>query len=311
MITDQPLVSVLMTAYNREKYIAEAIDSVLASTYTNWELIVVDDGSSDNTVSIARSYANLDSRVHVIQNEKNLGDYPNRNKAAGYAKGKYIKYVDSDDMIYSASLSVFVEAMEKFPQAAVGIMSKDEKEKKMTPVQLQPVEAYRCHFFQKGILDTGPSGLIFRTDRFREIGGFSGKRYIGDTEINLRLAAGWPVVRIEPGLVFWRQHEGQEIVAGSGSTGYLELELPMIREELNKKECPLSSEEKAPILKYYRTLSARQILKLALANQKPALAVSLYKKLSLNGSDLINAVFRSGLHLTSPPLSDSSAGALK
>ncbi len=311
MTGNSSLVSVLMTAYNREKYIAEAINSVLASDYTNLELIVVDDGSSDNTVSIARYYESMDPRVQVFQNEKNLGDYPNRNKAAGYAKGKYLKYVDSDDMIYTASLSVFVEAMEKFPEAAVGIMSKEEKEKKMAPVQLTPAEAYHCHFFQKGILDTGPSGLIFRTDRFREIGGFSGKRYIGDTEINLRLAARWPIVRIEPGLVFWRQHEGQEIVAGSSSTGYLELELPMIREELNKKECPLSSEEKAPIIKYYRTLSARQILKLAIANQKPGLAVSLYKKLSLNGTDLMNAVFGSGLRLTSTRVSDSPIETLK
>src|ERR1041384_7268362 len=94
-----PLVSVLMTAYNREDYIAEAIESVLASTYTNFELIIVDDCSSDNTVAIAKEYKAKDKRIKVYVNEKNLGDYPNRNKAASYANGDFLMYVDSDDKI--------------------------------------------------------------------------------------------------------------------------------------------------------------------------------------------------------------------
>ncbi len=89
-MNDQPLVSVLMTAFNREKYIAVAIQSVLNSSYKNFELIIADDGSTDNTVAIARSYANLDLRITVFINEKNLGDYSNRNKAATYAKGEFI-----------------------------------------------------------------------------------------------------------------------------------------------------------------------------------------------------------------------------
>ena len=88
-----PLVSILMTAYNREKYIAEAIKSVLSSTFINFELIIVDDASVDNTVAIAQTYAANDNRLKVYINEKNIGDYPNRNKAAGYATGTFITYV--------------------------------------------------------------------------------------------------------------------------------------------------------------------------------------------------------------------------
>ena len=88
-------ISVLMTAFNREKYIGEAIESVLASTFKDFELIIVDDCSSDKTVEIAKNYENLDKRVKVFLNEKNLGDYSNRNKAASLANGKYIKYVDA------------------------------------------------------------------------------------------------------------------------------------------------------------------------------------------------------------------------
>src|SRR5271156_3108445 len=104
-----------MTAYNREKYIAQAIDSILESTYKNFELIIVDDCSKDKTVEIAKGYAQKDSRVKVFINEKNLGDYPNRNKAASYANGKYLKYVDSDDVVYPTGLEVFVNSMEQFP----------------------------------------------------------------------------------------------------------------------------------------------------------------------------------------------------
>ena len=68
MQPDQPLVSVLMTAYNREKYISEAIESVLSSTFKNFELIIVDDGSVDNTVKIARGYELKDSRIKVFTN---------------------------------------------------------------------------------------------------------------------------------------------------------------------------------------------------------------------------------------------------
>src|ERR1017187_1015293 len=122
---DSPLVSVLMTAYNREKYIGEAIESVLASSYADFELIIVDDCSTDSTVAIARSYEARDKRIKVFVNEKNLGDYVNRNEAAKFGSGKYLKYVDSDDLIYPYGLDVMVKAMEQFPDAALGITSRN------------------------------------------------------------------------------------------------------------------------------------------------------------------------------------------
>jgi len=87
-----PIVSVLMTSYNREDFIGEAIQSVLNSTFKDFELIICDDGSTDKTVEIARSFEKADPRVKVFINPKNLGDYPNRNQAASHATGKYLKY---------------------------------------------------------------------------------------------------------------------------------------------------------------------------------------------------------------------------
>ncbi len=286
-----PLVSVLMTAYNREKFIGEAIDSVLASTYTFFELIIVDDGSSDNTVALAKEYAGKDERIKVYVNEKNLGDYPNRNKAASYARGKYLKYLDSDDIIYPTGLEVFVKSMERFPEAALGVSSNFGQEKQPFPFILNQAAAYQYNFYTTGLFDIGPSGLIFHAERFREVGGFSGKRYVGDTEINLQLAAKWPVVRIAASLIFWRQHEGQEIAAGYNTTGYLELQLPMYQQAFSKPECPLPENKKRDIIRYHRKIAARQIIALALKNKQPKLALQFYKNLALNPLDLINAVF--------------------
>jgi glycosyltransferase involved in cell wall biosynthesis len=98
------LASILMTSYNRQQFLAEAIESVLASTYQNWELIIVDDCSKDNTVAIARTYALNDSRIKVFKNEINLGDYSNRNKFISFAKVEYIMFCDSDDKLFPNSI---------------------------------------------------------------------------------------------------------------------------------------------------------------------------------------------------------------
>jgi glycosyltransferase involved in cell wall biosynthesis len=134
------MVSVLMTAYNREKYIAEAIESVLASSFKDFELIIVDDCSKDHTVEIARRYTS-DPRVQVHVNEKNLGDYPNRNRAASFARGKYLKYLDSDDVIYPHGLEVMVSSMERFPEAVLGLI-RSPRNDAPDPAQLSPKEAY-------------------------------------------------------------------------------------------------------------------------------------------------------------------------
>ena len=116
-----PKVSVLTTVYNREKYITECIESVLASSFQDWEMIIVDDQSVDRSVEIAQSYAQQDERIKVYVNEVNLGDYPNRNKAASLATGKYLKYLDADDLIYPHGLEIMVKTMECYPQCTLGI----------------------------------------------------------------------------------------------------------------------------------------------------------------------------------------------
>src|ERR1700744_4924958 len=146
MTPSSPLVSVLMTAYNRENYIAAAIESVLASTHTNLELIVVDDISKDRTVEVVRELAAKDSRIRIFVNDRNLGDYVNRNQAASYARGKYLKYVDCDDYIYPWGLQLLVEMMEQHPECGWGLCSLLQTARAPYPFALTPKEAYTYHY---------------------------------------------------------------------------------------------------------------------------------------------------------------------
>jgi glycosyltransferase involved in cell wall biosynthesis len=179
-----PLVSVLMTAYNREKYIDEAIESVQGSSYPNWELIVVDDCSKDRTVEIARTYAAKDDRIKVYVNEKNLGDYPNRNTAASLARGEFIKYVDSDDVMFPSCLKKMVAPMIQFPEAGYGICSVIDAN---TKICTSPRETYLEHFGRFGHFDRSPGGAIIKKSAFDRVSGFSGIRQVGDFEFWLKI----------------------------------------------------------------------------------------------------------------------------
>lgn len=91
------LVSIIMPSYNTAKFISETIESVLAQTYPNWELIIVDDCSTDNTDEVVKSFLS-DNRIKYIKNEKNSGAAVSRNRALREAKGKWIAFLDSDDL---------------------------------------------------------------------------------------------------------------------------------------------------------------------------------------------------------------------
>lgn len=249
-----PLVSVLMTVYNREKYIAEAIESVISSTYQNWELIIVDDQSKDRSVEIAQSYEAKDERIKVYINGKNLGDYPNRNKAASYAKGKYLKYLDSDDLIYPHGLSAMVFAMEKFPEASLGITYHKTRMNRPLPIILQPSQVYKQQFIGTGLFFTGPTGAIIKREIFEELGGLSEIRYTGDFDSWLRLTKKHPLVIFQPSLIWWRNHEGQEFEQGQDYSKYLKSTTEISIKHITDVESPLTKKEN---LIAYHTLRRR------------------------------------------------------
>lgn len=264
---EQPLVSVLMTAYNREKYIAEAIESVLNSTYHNFELIIVDDVSTDKTYSIARSYTKKDNRIYVYKNESNLGDYPNRNKAATYAKGKYIKYLDADDKLYPYGLEIMVGVMER---SAVqwGLMSLPQDDDRQFPIILQPAEIYRRHYFNKStsvnyphIFNKAPLSSIITKVAFDKVNGFSDVQHFGDSDLWQRLARYYDVVLMQDGMVWWRGGDSTQ----ESSKRKKKIQLPIVTnnnfiEHLLHEDCPLPEDERKEAINICRLKSQKIIL---------------------------------------------------
>ena len=107
------LVSIIIPTFNSEKFIAETIQSIQAQTYTNWEVIIVDDGSSDKTVSIISKLAQFEERIQFFQLEKNSGAGIARNLALNKSKGRYIAFLDSDDLWKPTKLEKQIKFMTK------------------------------------------------------------------------------------------------------------------------------------------------------------------------------------------------------
>lgn len=107
------LVSIITPAYNAAGYIAATIESVRAQSYQNWEMLIVDDCSSDNTVQVVEKYCSLDSRIRLIRHVQNQGVAGARNTALSEAKGEYVAFLDSDDMWMPNKLDMQLSFMEE------------------------------------------------------------------------------------------------------------------------------------------------------------------------------------------------------
>ena len=215
------LVSVIMPAFNAEKYISESIESVIAQTYTNWELIIVDDGSTDETGNIANHYLARDSRIKYIYQE-NQKQGASRNKGIMLSKGNLIAFLDSDDvwvakkleiqlrclndnkvnLVYSAGFVFFNDISE--PTNTYNTISEtvsgDEGVKKLLRQNFIPI----------------PSVLVTK-NALNEVGGFDTSHEIQNVEdyhLWLKLLIkGFSFYGIPDKLFYYRQHESQVTAA--------------------------------------------------------------------------------------------------
>lgn len=241
----KPLVSIIMTVYNREKYLAEAVESVLLSDYPNFELIIADDCSADSSMAIAEEYAKKDVRVRIIKNKQNLGQFENRNHAAGFAKGTYLKYVDSDDKIYPDGISKLVEIMEQYPAAGIGMYY--ILDKNIPAFEMNGRDAIRKHFFQQQFLTVGPGGTILRTDFMKQMQGYPlAYQAAGDMYFNLKACCSSSVVLLPFEFYYYRVHGDQEL---NNPFGYLHTSFTYFRDAVSGLPLGLTEQEKKWFLK--------------------------------------------------------------
>ena len=133
-MADTPILSVLMPVFNSERFVAEAIESILKQTFKDFELLILDDASTDNCLEIIEDFKRKDSRIKVFQNEKNLGVVESRNKLINLSKGKYIAWLDSDDIALPNRFEKQIKFLEDHPEIGmVGAYPKiiDENGKKL------------------------------------------------------------------------------------------------------------------------------------------------------------------------------------
>src|SRR5215813_13711547 len=139
-MNESPKVTAVIPVYNREKYVGSAIDSILAQTFTDFELLVIDDGSTDKSREVVRSYH--DPRIRLVCNEANEGIPKTRNKGVQLARGEYLAFLDSDDWAYPERLAKQVAFLDSHPDyAAVGawIAWIDEEGRPLKRIRRKPV----------------------------------------------------------------------------------------------------------------------------------------------------------------------------
>lgn len=184
------MVSIILPVYNREKYIKECLDSVFSQTYQNFEIVLVDDGSTDKTLGICEEIAKTEPRLRIFKGE-HKGVSEARNKALENAKGKYIFFLDSDDIINPKLLEALVSGLEKSDAAiaatfAVGVSEKnwDMLKKTVSKANSEPELTYQTH--------NETLNIVFNTNSpLSMIGGVMMRRdLVGNTEFKPDLFIG-------------------------------------------------------------------------------------------------------------------------
>ncbi len=288
-----PLVSVLITVYNRSNYIAAAISSVLTQTYTNFELIIVDDCSSDDSVFIAKQFELSDNRIKVHVNDRNLGDYPNRNKAASFANGIYLKYLDADDIMYPWCLEAMVSSMNQYPDAAYGLSAQIGFKANMPfPLFFNSFNTYETYFFKTSILVTGPTGAIIRRTCFDEANGFSGTPFIGDTELWLKLSQKWGMVIMSPDLTWWRTHDEQQSKYEKANPHNDILRFTMTVNMLSDRNCPLGPRLSSFAIRNQKNIRIRHLIMSYIPKLKILTFFHLLSKYGFNTRDILHAFLK-------------------
>jgi glycosyltransferase involved in cell wall biosynthesis len=206
MRDNQPLVTVFMAVFNGEHYLTEAINSVLNQTFADFELLVIDDGSTDDSTAIIGKFN--DPRIRLLRNDANIGIFKTRNRGIREARGRYFATLDADDIACPDRLDKQVRFMEDHPGCMVcgGMARFIDAQSKVTgnfvpPAGMNLLPAYL--FFACCFIN---SATIIRTEIFRDYGYNDGFEIAEDYDLFNRIAERYPVANISDFVVYYRVH---------------------------------------------------------------------------------------------------------
>jgi len=201
-----PKISVIMSVYNGERYLREAIDSVLNQTFPDFEFIIVNDGSTDSSLKIIQSYD--DKRIRLIENDKNIGLTKSLNKAIKQSQGEYIARQDADDISLLNRFEEQLRYLEQHPEVALlgtSVYQIDERGRTLGRI-IVPAKPGRS-LFKENQFNHGST--IFKREAVDRLGGYNELlRYSQDYELWLRMAKYYEVSNLTQALYKLRFHEG-------------------------------------------------------------------------------------------------------
>ncbi len=207
---DKPLASVVMPVFNGERFLREAVESVLAQSFTDFEFIIIDDGSTDGTAAMLDSYARSDPRVRVYHQE-NKGLVESLNRGCGLAQGKYLAIMHADDLAVRNRLRWQIEFMER--HADIGVVGGaaetiDSTGRALTclhpPLDDEDIKNALLHYNPMA----HPT-VVMRKETFVSVGGYRRFFPAEDYDMWLRIAERWRLANLEAVVLRYRIHPNQ------------------------------------------------------------------------------------------------------
>ena len=208
----QPLISVVIPAYNAEQFLDETLESVLSQTYENWECIIVNDGSTDNTESVAKKWCERDSRFRLT-NKENGGLSSARNWGIKESKAEYIAFLDADDILTPDSLEVRINTLieQNVDLVATKIQHFADKLPKVSKNNARQDALYYAKEGLTLFLDFSkvtPSTVLCKKSVMDTIGGFTWQKKAEDLHCWLKvLFAGYKIYRVRKYMAYRRMHQ--------------------------------------------------------------------------------------------------------
>jgi glycosyltransferase involved in cell wall biosynthesis len=261
-----PQISVVIAAYNTGQYIGRTLDSLLQQTFSDFEVIVVDDCSADNTATIVKDYQTHDSRIILIDNERNSGQCISRNRGMAIARGKYIAILDADDLSAPERLAVQFAYLETHPEITlVGAQGTriDENDQVIGEINV-PTDplVIKYRLITENVLIQ--SSIFFRKNEILSIGGYDKDyQHVEDFDLYSRLIKNnFIILNLPQRLVSYRQRQGSVLSSSASHRMALKNVYPLIYNNV-KVYVPLNEEQFA---RYYHAYLLKDFNTIPLAD---------------------------------------------